>query len=298
MGNRPGSSPGDRTNFPVEKVTFLTGFFYTKKEINDMKIATYNVWNETKGVGNRFDQLISEITHTDADILGLQEVTSHFFYDILIKSAGYPYYEFRRYADEDEGLAILSRYAFESCTFLHQSEEIAHSRALHVLFHAGNARFSFTNVHLPSDSVKAQETQVVAIDRYLHTQKEHADYLIMLGDFNSGMNASVHRYLIGEQTLRDCESNPCWDELSSAYATLNDLPLQPTLDCKNNPRWKGKNTIYVPSVMDRIYIMDNWINKTLRSVNIFGTGISPATNLCASDHYGVVSDVDFMNMYE
>ena len=31
-----------------------------------MKIATYNVWNENKGKGNRFDQLINEISTTDA----------------------------------------------------------------------------------------------------------------------------------------------------------------------------------------------------------------------------------------
>jgi len=48
-----------------------------------MKIATYNVWNEIKGMGNRFDQLVEEINNVNADIIGLQEVTTHFFNNIL-----------------------------------------------------------------------------------------------------------------------------------------------------------------------------------------------------------------------
>ncbi|WP_346917326.1 endonuclease/exonuclease/phosphatase family protein [Clostridium sp.] len=259
-----------------------------------MKIATYNVWNENKGGGNRFNQLINEINNVNADVIGLQEVTTHFFYDILTKRTDYEYCEFKKYEDEDEGLAILSRYPLENCIFLHTREEFAYSRALNVLFQVGKSRFSFTNVHLPWDSVKAQEDQIVAIDRYMNMQKGQADYIIMLGDFNAGINSSVHRYLLGEQTINGNESKPCWDELSSSFATLNDLPLQPTLDCINNPRWKGKNTMYVPSVMDRIYIMDNWVDKTLQSVRIFGTDISPENNLAASDHYGVVAEVDFI----
>lgn len=58
--------------------------------------------------------------------------------------------------------------------------------------------------------------------------------------------------------------------------------------------WNGKNTMYIPSVMDRIYIMDNWIDKTLQSVRIFGTHVSLENNLAASDHYGVIAEVDFI----
>ncbi|MGF7146278.1 hypothetical protein HNQ56_004745 [Anaerotaenia torta] len=67
----------------------------------------------------------------------------------------------------------------------------------------------------------------------------------------------------------------------------------PTLDVINNPRWKGKNTIYKPSVMDRIYIMDNWFDTSLLSVRIFGTDVSAENNLSASDHYGVIAEINF-----
>ena len=39
-----------------------------------MRLATYNLWNPTKGMGERHAQLVQEIIHVDADIIGLQEV--------------------------------------------------------------------------------------------------------------------------------------------------------------------------------------------------------------------------------
>jgi len=259
-----------------------------------MKIATYNVWNETKGMGNRFDQLVDEINNVNADIIGLQEVTTHFFNNIVKVKTNYEYCEFRKYEDEDEGLAILSRYPLDECFFLNTSEEYDFSKGLNVMFKAGKSKFSLMNVHLPSDSAKLQEKQILAIDRYISTQKDQVDYVIMIGDFNGGIHSSVHRYLIGEQTINGDEPSTRWDEMSSSYAILNGLPLNPTLDCINNPRWKGKNSFYIPSVMDRIYIMDNWVDKTLHLVSNFGTEVSQENNLCASDHYGVVAEMSFM----
>ena len=39
-----------------------------------MRIATYNLWNPTKGAGERHAQLVQEIIKVNADIIGLQEV--------------------------------------------------------------------------------------------------------------------------------------------------------------------------------------------------------------------------------
>ena len=258
-----------------------------------MKIATYNVWNENKGIGNRFDQLIDEINNVDADIIGLQEVTTHFFNNVLKVKTNYKYFEFRKYHDEDEGLAILSRYPFEECFFLNSSEEYEYSRGLNVKFTVEGSRFSLMNVHLPSDSARLQEQQILIMDKYFGALKDQVDYIIMIGDYNGGIESSVHRYLTGEQTISGNEPCMRWDEMSSAYAALNGVPLIPTLDCLNNPRWKGKNTFYIPSVMDRIYIMDNWVSKSIVAVSNFGMEVSPVNNLCASDHYGVVADISF-----
>ncbi len=44
-----------------------------------MIIATYNVWNDEKTVKLRSAQLIREIRTVDADIIGLQEVTTEVY---------------------------------------------------------------------------------------------------------------------------------------------------------------------------------------------------------------------------
>lgn len=64
-----------------------------------MKIATYNIWNENKGKGNRFDQLINEINSVGADIIGLQEVTEDFYSNYLLTKTDYDFCEFRQYKD-------------------------------------------------------------------------------------------------------------------------------------------------------------------------------------------------------
>lgn len=258
-----------------------------------MKIATYNVWNENKGKGSRFQQLIQEINTVDADIIGLQEVTPYFYNEVLIKETTYKYHIYGKYPNEDEGLAILSKYPITNYFTLYDREEFDHSIALNVLFEVNELKFSFTNVHLPSESIKDQENQIIAIDRYLQSQQEKADFFILLGDFNGGIDSSVNRYLIGGQTLHGYESNPYWNELSSAYAAFSGQPIKATLDIINNPRWAGKKTLYTPSTMDRIYIMENWFNTSLESVHIFGTDISPINHLSASDHYGVIAEVTF-----
>jgi endonuclease/exonuclease/phosphatase family metal-dependent hydrolase len=258
-----------------------------------MKIATYNVWDENKGIGKRFKQLIHEINSVDADIIGLQEVTPFFYNSILLKETNYKHCIYGKYREEEQGLAVLSKYPIINHFFLNESEEYSYSKALIIFFELDGIQFSFANVHLPWDSVKEQETQIIEIDRYLHEQNVKVSFSILLGDFNNNINSSVDRFLTGEQTLNGYESNPYWNELSSTFAVLHDLPLMATLDVVNNPRWKGKNTKYKPSVMDRIYVMENWFDTSVVSVKIFGTDISTENNLSASDHYGVVAEVNF-----
>ncbi len=207
-----------------------------------LKIATYNVWNEDKGIGNRFEQIVHEITSIDADMIGLQEVTPFFYNNYLNKLPGYQQCIYEKYRDEEEGLAILSKYPIYELFFFHEREEYSHSKALVAFFESDGILFSFTNVHLPSDSIKEQETQIIPIDRYLHEQSFRVDFSILLGDFNNDVQSSVDRFLIGEQTLNGNESNPCWNELGSVYSKLNNVPMMATLDVINKPRWKGKNS--------------------------------------------------------
>ena len=258
-----------------------------------MKIATYNVWNENKGRGDRFDQLVQEIRSVQADVIGLQEVTPHFYESRLREGAGYLYSYFEKYGEEEEGLAFLSKYPLSSTNHLYV--ESADSHGLEVFVETGGCRFLLTNVHLPWNSALRQERLIVNMDLYIHKrmEEEQVDFCLLLGDFNGSLNSSVHRYLLGEQTLEGYEANPYWFELSSTYAALQGEPLRPTLDFRSNPRWEGKNTREIPIPADRIYCMDSRYEIDLRKTGLFGTEISPLNGLCASDHYGLWAELDF-----
>ena len=256
-----------------------------------MKIATYNIWNDESTLELRAKQILEEIHAVDADVIGLQEVSTKFYHKYLASETGYIHHAFMQYPGEEEGLAILCRYPLIFLEALYQRENYANSTAMNAFFMVDGIRFSLTNVHLPWDSVGAREHQILAIDRHLNEQ--NADFHILLGDFNSDNGSSVDRYLSGDQTLHDCEANPPWNDLASAYAARIGESVKPTLDTVNNPRWAGKKSIYAPEVMDRIYIRDHWHVTELDSVKLFGTEVSKKTGYAASDHYGVVAEVNF-----
>lgn len=256
-----------------------------------MKIATYNIWNDEATLELRTKQIIEEICAVDADIMGLQEVSTEFYDKNLAEKAGYMHHVFMQYPGEEEGLAILSRYPLIFLEALYQRENYANSIAMNAFFMVDGMRFSLTNVHLPWNSVAAREHQILAIDR--HLKEQNADFHILLGDFNCDTGSSVDRYLLDDQTLHGCEANPPWNDLASAYAARIGEAVKPTLDTVNNPRWAGKKSIYAPEVMDRIYIRDHWYETELESVKLFGTEVSKKTGYAASDHYGVVVEVNF-----
>ncbi len=259
-----------------------------------LRIATYNIWNNDAGQEARAKQILSEIGKLRADIVGLQEVTEDFFSKFLANWEIYPFARFFPYSGEDEGLAILCRYPVEESFFLQASKEYAQSNALNVLIKADGIRISITNLHLPWDSVRQQERQIVAIDQYIHSQKEKADFFILLGDFNGNINSSVHRFLLGDQSMDGEEANPYWDDLQSAYCARTGIVPTATLDFIRNPRWRGKEDgVCAPMVADRIYVMESWDTVRMKEFWMFGMEPWPDLGMCASDHYGVAAELVF-----
>ena len=256
-----------------------------------MKIATYNIWNDEATLELRAKQIIEEIRAVEADVIGLQEVSTEFYKNHLATESGYVHHVFMQYPGEEEGLAMLSRYPLIFLEALYQRENYANSIAMNAFFMVDGVRFSLTNVHLPWNSVAVREHQILAIDRHLGEQ--NADFHILIGDFNSDIASSVDRYLCGEQTLHGYEAKPCWNDLARAYAARSGEAIKPTLDTVHNPRWAGKKSMYAPEVMDRIYIRDHWHETELEAVKVFGTEVSKKTGYAASDHYGVVAEVNF-----
>ena len=159
-----------------------------------------------------------------------------------------------------------------------------------------NNTYLVVNVHLPWDSVIRKEQCIVDIIKEVDSIK--ADYAILTGDFNCSGNSSVHYYLTGERTLLNSEANPCWDDIAEVYAEITNTKLGNTLDLRNNPRWKGKNVVYTSQRFDRIYIRDAFPKPSpqLKYFSLFGKNIDEQSGYCASDHYGVVAEIGFVNV--
>lgn len=255
-----------------------------------MRIATYNIWNSERGLPERAGQIVSEILRLKADIIGLQEVSAELWQRLSAESGAYPHAVYCQYPGEDEGLAILSGLPVRAHHFLCDGSADG-CAALHGLIEAPEGLISVTNVHLPWDSCKERERQVVSMNAFIARQQARQYFL--LGDFNADVNDSVDRFLRGQQTLLGEEASPCWCDLARAAAARKGEAPACTLDMLHNPRWAGQKSIYTPSVMDRIYLRDAWDDVALHDAFLFGREVSPVSGYAPSDHWGVAADIAF-----
>lgn len=170
------------------------------------------------------------------------------------------------------------------------AESIA-ANAIYCSFFYNSQKIAVVNVHLPWDSVLSREHQIIKIVNAV--DKKTYDYVYMAGDFNCSDFSDVQRFLLGECTLNNCEALPCWFDLASAYAEITDKEAEDTLDFCRNPRFKG-NTVETNSRFDRILLQNTYPQQfpVLNRCNVFGTAIYEDIALAASDHYGVVVEME------
>ena len=113
--------------------------------IEEMKIATYNIWNSH--IYKREEQLIKIINDIDADFIGLQEVTSA-FYEKLIANAKYPHHAYSAQdmnMGDSDFVAVLSKHPICEHFTLVGSYEHGNINAHSAIFEVDGIRYSFTN---------------------------------------------------------------------------------------------------------------------------------------------------------
>lgn len=253
-----------------------------------MKIATYNVWHSDRGMPEREQQIIAEINALDADVVVLQEVRDEAFNGRVLRATHYKYHCFAPHAGrvvtaeperQAEGLAVYSQHPITYTQYIDYA-------LLVVVEHRGHA-ILLVNVHLPWDSVLAQEASIVAINRAISAVS--ADYRFILGDFNCGETSSVQQYLKGYRSLNHTEVQHYWTDLALVAEEFLGIKKEMTLDLVRNPRWQGKPLTDNSSRVDCIFIHDCFPQPypMLKAFRYFGKEVSAKTGLCASDHYGV-----------
>lgn len=253
-----------------------------------MKIATYNIWNDKRGWPDRLEQIYKEIKIQDADIICLQDVPNEELCKLLAEQGGYQYYYYDKQSSTCE-LAILSKLPFVSkCSF---------SEALIVNVQIGVFTLEVINVHLPWDRVLSCERQVIALVN--ENKKSIADYSIFCGDFNCEVGSSVQNFLLGKQSLYGEEAVPYWEDLAIVYQDITGIKPKATLDRASNPRWKSHGYKECAGTRIDLILLKNAYPKPspkLKEFHLFGTEVSADTGYCASDHYGVIAELDFENI--
>ena len=248
-----------------------------------MRLSTYNIWSSDRGMPDRFFQILEEIKNNKADIICLQEVVNKDTCKRIGETGAFKYFHYykRNY------IAILSKFPIlQTNTF-----EFTNS----IIIEIGGKKLLIINTHLPWKSALQREKEIVSVIE--KTRNINTDYTILSGDFNCSENSSVHRYLKGDQSLLN--SDAYFVDLAEAYAEIEGH-ISSTLNVRENPRYRNTegipiNTIEINQRYDRILLKNPFPMDypTLKSCGIFGTTISPITNLCASDHYGLYVDLEF-----
>ena len=247
-----------------------------------MIIATYNVWDSDAGMPVRSRHLIDEIIEIKADIICLQEIPERTKHDSISLLCGYD----DSYWQAQTGLSILSRYPIE------KTVDLQYGTSAYIQFESKT--LLVVNVHLPWEKASLREKAIVDIVQKISGLK--ADYTFLTGDFNCSEKSSVYRFLTNEQSLLGADAY--YFDLAEAYAETNETKAPATLNFRANPRWgtaEPKNTMEVAQRFDWILLKNPYPNELpeLKNCALFGTNISKETHLAASDHYGVLAEIDF-----
>ena len=149
------------------------------------------------------------------------------------------------------------------------------------------------NVHLPWEKASLREKAIVDIVESISSMQ--ADYTLIMGDFNSSEESSVYRFLTNEQSLLGADAY--YFDLAEVYAEMNGMKTLATLNFRKNPRWgiaEPQNTIEVNQRFDWILLKNPYPNELpeLKNCTMFGKKISEKTHLAASDHYGIMVEIE------
>lgn len=266
-----------------------------------MRTATFNIWNSGSS-SKRIPAICEEIKNKNIDLIALQEVKTTLnknrLIKMLAKKTGYEYFYFKKYDNDEEGLAFLSRYPIVFRKAIWETESGKHLQcAINVIIRFDNIKVAFTNVHLSYESALERELQITSIINWITNFKKEDINEILLGDFNCYPESSIYRFLLGQQSLNNISTGLGWFDLAASYASYNKQNPLPTLDFYNNPRWgKGnENHMEIPARFDWILLKNCWPlpYPEIKEVKVFGVKPTPQTGLVPSDHYGVLTDLLF-----
>lgn len=254
-----------------------------------MKICTYNIWNHDRNYKERMNLLIQLLNDKTIDILLLQEVRDKEIVLKIQRECNFEYYHWKEYFDCKEGLAIVSRYEMSSLwTNWDSDEDVHNSASMCVNLEVDGKKLSIMNVHL--DYKYSFNRELELIKALNHLQNQSAELKIIAGDFNTYPESKIYRFLTGLESIS--ERSERWIDLAEAFCIRNDRKIECTIDFVNNPRWLEEPCLERPGRFDWIMLKNPYPKAYPRVLNYELLGNKVVNSITASDHYGVLLEVE------
>lgn len=282
----------------------------------DLRLVTLNVWGIEPPLDVRLELAIRQLRELAPDVVCLQEcrpldgVAGRTTADVMGEALGMQ----ARYAASvtwqageagmarpgQEGLAILSRAPILDARSLPLPEaRPADARQLLSALVATDADpvwVHTTHLHYRLDDGLARERQVVAIDaaiRALGRERDSAPQLLC-GDFNATPDSDEMRFLRGLTTLdgRRTHFQDAWLRLHPEPGP-GDGPARGITWSSENELTRPLRSLDIDRRIDYVYATSRKKDgrATIRDCRVVLTARDPATGACASDHFGVLADV-------
>jgi endonuclease/exonuclease/phosphatase family metal-dependent hydrolase len=269
-----------------------------------LRVMTLNVQNTTAGDPRRLQLLNDAIRQLKADVVSLQEVMSTKHLDALLDNTGLHGTHQSQvldheppFVDQYGGTAVASRWPHRVVEVLDQRLTDAPDvpwctlAAVIPVPDLGELLAIATTSSWRLDAEAARERQALALAD-LDARHRRALPTVIAGDLNADPDSASIRFLTGRQSLagRSVHYHDSW-------AIAGDGPGYTWTDANANAAEEIGAVVRQPRHRRRLdyVLLGSWhAHPTARAEVRFATLVGPQTDgAWASDHFGVIADVDF-----
>jgi len=280
----------------------------------NLRVVTLNLWGIEPPLDRRLALAIRQLVALAPDVVCLQEVrpldgkagrtTADVIADGLGMTARYatavdwPDGMFPGRAGGQEGLAVIARQIVDSRMLALPEPRPADARILlsaKVGTVGGEIWVHVTHLHYRLDDGLARERQVLAIDDAIRTLRtDTSPPQILCGDMNATPDSDEMRFLRGLSTLggRRTHFQDAWLRLHREPGP-GDGPAQGITWSSENTLTRPLRSLDMDRRIDYVYVTSRKKDGrgTVRDCRVVLTEREGSDDICASDHYGVLADV-------
>jgi endonuclease/exonuclease/phosphatase family metal-dependent hydrolase len=271
-----------------------------------LRVATLNLWGRSGAWADRREVLAEGLRKLDADLLAFQEAEVTGGYDQVadLLDPGYHLAHQGDRAADGSGCSIASRWPLQRVheVDLHLTPRTAGfpcvTLAAEVQAPAPVGPLLFAN-SLPNfqlDFELERELQAVATARFVEELVGGRDWHVVLaGDFDAEPEAASIRFWCGRQSLggMSVAYRNAWDAVHPGEPGHTFTPDNPLVPSRRNPlEVDGERPVEVGRRIDHIMVRCRHHGPTLDVVACERLFDRPVDGVWASDHFGVVADLE------